>query len=97
DAPTGAHLKLDHGGGVFINRDILDAVRIILETGGEHLFASRQSNRQRREPERNSAAKNFRAIWNTRDRNFAMEKRVLDRTNFARLQLDFGPAVRPAL
>ena len=26
-----------------------------------------------------------------------MEKRVLDRTNLARLQLDFGPAVRPAL
>src|SRR5213079_2852984 len=97
DAPTGAHLKLDHGGGVFINRDILDAVGIILEVSGEHLFAGRQSNRQRREPERNSAAKNFRAIWNTRDRNFAMEKRVLDRTNLTGLQLDLGPAIRPAV
>src|SRR5438067_12840558 len=45
NVPAHAHLKLDCGSCVFINRDILSAVRIILETGGEHLIASRQSNR----------------------------------------------------
>src|SRR2546423_13902779 len=45
NALTHAHLKLDCGSCVSINRDILGAVRIILEPGGEHLIASRQSNR----------------------------------------------------
>src|SRR5438874_12037364 len=45
NVPAHAHLKLDCGSCVFINRDILSAVRIILETGGDDLIASRQSNR----------------------------------------------------
>src|SRR5256714_4412334 len=45
NVPAHAHLKLDRGSCVFINRNILGAVRIILEAGGEHVIASRQGNR----------------------------------------------------
>ena len=75
-----SHLKCDCGSCIFTNTDALGPVGLILESGGERLFATRQVNRQWREPERNGAMQNFCASWDTGDGDFAVREGIFKRT-----------------